>query len=82
VGTERPRRGQRPSTAPPFGGPGRSRAALGFRALPVLVKIALVALLVVLVAANLPLILIGLLVWLVLAHQGVCRGPRRTYQRR
>jgi hypothetical protein len=91
VGTERPRRGERPFSAqsgrppfgrPPYGGPGRSRAALGFRALPVLVKIALVALLVVVVAANLPLILIGLLVWLVLAHQGVCRGPRRSYQRR
>ena len=47
-----------------------------------LLKIALAALLVVLVAANLPFILIGLVVWLVLAHQGVCRGPRRAYQRR
>ena len=37
-------------------------------------------LLVVLVLANLPLILIGLVVWMVLAHQGVCRGPRRAAQ--
>ena len=96
VGQERPRRGQAPFPGPPFGrppfgrppygGPGRwhgtSRARLGFRALPVLLKLVLVALLVVLVLANLPLILIGLVVWMVLAHQGVCRGPGRGYRHR
>jgi hypothetical protein len=48
----------------------------------VLLKIALVALLLVFVVANLPLIVIGLVVWLVLARQGVCRGPRRAYLHR
>jgi hypothetical protein len=81
--------GRPPFGRPPYGAPGRgpvsggrSRVALGFRTLPVLLRIALVALLVVLVAANLPLILVGLLVWVLLVRQGVCGGPRRSYQRR
>ena len=82
--------GRPPFGRPPYAGQGRrpdqwqgtSRAGLGFRALPVLLRLALVALLVVLVVANLPLILIGLVVWMVLAHQGVCGGPRRSYRRR
>ena len=78
--------GRPPFGRPPYAGPGRwqgaSRARLGFRALPALLRLALVALLVVLVVANLPLILIGLVVWMVLARQGVCGGPHRAYQRR
>jgi hypothetical protein len=92
VGKERPRRGQAPFPGPPFGrppfgrppyvGPGASRAVRGLRALPVLLKIALVIVLLMLVLANLPLIIIGLVVWMVLAHQGVCRGPGRVYRHR
>jgi hypothetical protein len=95
VGQERPRRGPGPFPAPPFGRPpfgrppyagpnrwpGAPRATRGFRALPVLLKLALVVLLVVLVVAHLPLILLGLVVWAVLAHSGACRGPGHRLQR-
>ena len=78
--------GRPPFGRPPYAGAGRwqgtSPAKSGFRALPVVLKLALVALLVVLVMANLPLILIGLVVWMVLVRQGVCRGPRRVPSRR
>ena len=83
VGQERPRRGQDkrlgPFPAPPFGRPPfgrppyvgqRGRAATRrFGVLPVLVRVLLVVLLVTLVLAHLPLILIGLLVWVVLSHK-------------
>jgi hypothetical protein len=92
VGKERPRRGQAPFPGPPFGRPqfgrppyaGRatSRAAQGLRALPLPLKIALGIVLLMLVLANLPLIIIGLVVWMVIAHQGVCRGPGRGYRHR
>ncbi len=47
-----------------------------------LVKVLLVALLVVLVVAHLPLILFGLLVWAVLAHKGGAWRHERVHQRR
>jgi hypothetical protein len=96
VGQERPRRvrgiGPRPISGPPFArppfgrppyaGPAASRAGQGFRALPVLLKVALATLLVVLVVANLPWILLGLVVWLVLARHGVCRDPGHRFRHR
>jgi hypothetical protein len=89
VGQDRPR-GGRPFPAPPFGRPpcgrppyaGNRRVGAWFGPLPVLLKVLLVAALVMLVIAHLPLILIGLVVWMVLAHQGMCRGPRRAYRQR
>ena len=89
VGQDRPR-GGRPFPAPPFGRPPLGRPPYGgerrvrgwFGPLPVLIKVLLAAALVVLVVAHLPLILIGLVIWAVLAHQGTCRGPRRAYRQR
>ena len=52
------------------------------RPLPVLIKILLAAALVVLVVAHLPLILVGLLVWAVLAYRGGACRPSRDHQRR
>lgn len=89
VGQDRPR-GGRPFPAPPFGRPpfgrppyaGDRRVRAWFGPLPVLIKILLAAALVVLVVAHLPLILIGLVIWTVLAHKGGTCRPRRAYQRR
>ena len=79
VGQDRPRRAPRPFPAPPFGrppfgrppyvGPRGRAVARGFWVLPVLVRVVLVVLLVALVLAHLPLILIGVLVWVVLTHK-------------
>ena len=91
VGSDRPR-GGRPYPGPPFGRPpfgrppfgrvpasgGQSRGWFGALAFPL--KLLLVLLVAALVIAHLPLILIGLVVWVVLARTGVC-GPR-AYQRR
>ena len=95
VGSDRPGRRQgRPGggtrfPSPPFGRPplgrppyaGSRRVGVWFGPLPALLKLLLAAALVVLVVTHLPLILIGLLVWVVLARGGICR-PRRAYQRR
>jgi hypothetical protein len=83
VGTDRPRRGRRPFPAPPFGGPpfGRPpygaslrgprnvRIARGPGGVPLVLRLVLVVLLAVLVLTHLPLILIGVVVWLVLVHK-------------
>jgi len=85
VGQERPRRGtdkrqgpfpgppigRPPFARPPYAGPAGPLAgpARRFGLLPVVVRVALAVLLVVLVAAHLPLIVLGLVVWLVLTHQ-------------
>jgi hypothetical protein len=93
VGTDRPRRGEGPFSAPPFGrppfgrppygapfrGPRSARQVRGLGAVPLLLRIAFVVLLVVLVATHLPLILIGLVVWLVLTHR---HRRWHSYQRR
>ena len=47
-----------------------------------LIRVLLVAALVVLVIAHLPLILIGLVVWAVLAHRGGAWRHQRAQQRR
>ncbi len=94
VGSERPRP-QRPFPAPPFGRPPFGRPPFGrppfgrpaygggaartFRALPAIVKVVLVVLLAMLVLAHLPLILLGLVIWLVLAHK---LPHRRAFHRR
>ena len=57
VGFEWPRRAQRSFPGPRVG------------LLPVVVRIALVVLLAVLVIAHLPLILLGVVIWLVLTHK-------------
>ena len=77
IGHDRPR-GGRPYPTPPFGRPpfgrppysGDRRPTSWFRALPVLIRVLLVAALAVLVIAHLPLILIGVVIWVVLAHKG------------
>jgi hypothetical protein len=92
VGQDRPRGGRRypappfgrpPFGRPPFNGPygGRDRrlAARGwFGALPFPLKLLLVLLVAAVVLTHLPLILIGLVVWMVLArgHRG-WHGPQR-----
>ena len=89
VGQDRPR-GGRTYPAPPFGRPpfgrppygGNRRVRAWFGPLPVLIRILLAAALVVLVVAHLPLILVGLLIWAVLAHRGGACRPSRAHQRR
>jgi hypothetical protein len=53
-----------------------------FGALPVLIRVVLVAALVVLVIAHLPLILIAVVIWAVLAHRGGRWRHQRAHQRR
>ena len=89
VGQDRPR-GGRPYPMPPFGRPpfgrppytGSRRPTSWFGALPVLIRVLLVAALVVLVIAHLPLILIGVVVWAVLARRGGAWHHQRAHQRR
>ncbi len=84
VGQDRPR-GGRPYPMPPFGRPpytGDRRPTSWFGALPVLIRVLLVAALVVLVVAHLPLILVGLVIWAVLAHKGGSWRHQRVHQRR
>ena len=78
VGQDRPRRGsspgRRPFPGPPFGRPPFGRPPYAgpvrrFGMLPVLVRIALAVLLAVLVIAHLPLIVLGVVIWLVLTHK-------------
>ena len=47
-----------------------------------LIRVLLVAALVVLVIAHLPLILIGFVIWAVLAHRGGAWRHQRAHQRR
>jgi hypothetical protein len=73
VGADRPR-SQRPLAAPPFGRPPFGRPpfagpARRFAVLPVVVRVALAVLLAVLVIAHLPLIVLGLVIWLVLSNK-------------
>ena len=77
VGADRPRTQRpfpgRPLGRPPFGRPPYADRGRGlarrFGVLPVVVRIALIALLAVLVVAHLPLILLGLVIWMVLSHK-------------
>jgi phage shock protein PspC (stress-responsive transcriptional regulator) len=93
AGSDRPRThgGQRPFPGPPFGRPPFGRPPFGrppsagrgmarrFGLLPAVVRVALIALLVVLFIAHLPLILMGLVIWLVLTHK---LRHAHAYQRR
>jgi hypothetical protein len=94
IGQDRTR-GGRPYPTPPFGRPPFGRPPFGrppytgdrrptswFGALPVLIRVLLVAALVVLVIGHLPLILIGVVVWAVLAHRGGAWRHQRAHQRR
>jgi uncharacterized protein DUF1707 len=81
---DRPRGGRPypgpPFGRPPFGRPPMTRGRSWFGVLPFPAKLLLVLLVAAVVITHLPLILIGLVVWFVLARTGVC-GPR-AYQRR
>jgi len=89
IGQDRPRDG-RPYPTPPFGRPpfgrppytGNRRPTSWFGALPVLIKVVLVAALVMLVIAHLPLILVAVVIWAVLAHRGGGWRHQRAHQRR
>ena len=89
IGEDRPR-GGRPYPTPPFGRPpfgrppytGKGRPTSWFGALPVVIRVLLVAALAVLVIAHLPLILIGIVIWAVLAHRGGAWHHQRAHQRR
>ena len=83
VGNDRPR-GGRPYPAPPFGRPPFGRPPYAarrgwFGVLPFPLKLLLVLLVAAVVLTHLPLILIGLVVWAVLArsHRG-WHGPQRS----
>ncbi len=83
VGSDRPR-GGRPYPAPPFGRPpfGRPPSAGRrgwFGMLPFPLKLLLVLIVAAVVVTHLPLILVGLVVWAVLArgHRG-WHGPQRS----
>ena len=83
VGSDRPR-GGRPYPAPPFGRPPFGRPPYAgrrgwFGMLPFPLKLLLVLIVAAVVVTHLPLILIGLVVWAVLArsHRG-WHGPQRS----
>ena len=83
VGSDRPR-GGRPYPAPPFGRPPFGRPPYAgrrgwFAVLPFPLKLLLVLIVAAVVVTHLPLILIGLVVWVVLArgHRG-WHGPQRS----
>ena len=83
VGRDRPR-GGRPYPAPPFGRPPFGRPPYAgrrawFGTLPFPLKLLLVLIVAAVVVTHLPLILIGLVVWMVLArgHRG-WHGPQRS----
>jgi hypothetical protein len=84
VGSDRPRGGRRPYPAPPFGRPPFGRPPFGrppyagrrgwFGVLPFPLKLLLVLIVAAVVLTHLPFILIGLVVWAVLA------GKHRHWQ--
>jgi hypothetical protein len=83
VGSDRPR-GRRPYPAPPFGRPPFGRPPYAgrrgwFAALPFPLKLLLVLIVAAVVVTHLPLILVGLVVWVLLArsHRG-WHGPQRS----
>ncbi len=77
--------GRPPFRRPPYAGPAgplaghRRGAARRFGMLPTVVRVALAVLLVVLVVAHLPLIVLGLVIWLVLTHQHRRSHAYRTH---
>lgn len=68
--------GGRPARSGAVGAAGRR-----FRGLPTPVVAVLVVLIVVAVIAHLPLILLGLGVWFLLARRGHCAAPRMPHRR-
>ena len=82
---DRPRGGRPypgpPFGRPPFGRPPMTRGRSWFGVLPFPARLLLVLLVAAVVITHLPLILLGLVVWFVLARTGVC-GPGRAYERR
>jgi hypothetical protein len=86
VGSDRPR-GGRPYPGPPFGRPpfGRPPVTRGrgwFGTLPFPLRLLLVLIVAAVVVTHLPLILIGLVVWFVLARLGHGRRHHDRWSRR